>query len=194
MNKWGGINDMPKGWAAEHKREYQLWIDMLRRCYDEDSLARDKGRAYKKCEVCDEWKILSNFVRDIKTLAGYEQWTSVNGMALDKDILCDGSKEYNKRNCCFVPSSVNLAVMNRQNPNITAKAIEMSKAKYAIEKDGVRHIFNTEKEACAFLGVKQCSVAGAWRDRGTCKGYKVTRLGNGADMRGERDENPRQDI
>lgn len=187
MNKWGGINDMPKGWVSEHKREYQLWIDMLRRCYDEDALARNKGKAYQGCEVCEEWKTLSNFTRDIKTIVGYEQWASTHGMALDKDILCGGGKEYNKKNCCFVPSSVNIAFMNRQNPNITANAIEMSKTRYALEKDGVRYIFNSEKEACVFLGVKQCSVAGAWRDRCTCKGYKVTRLGNGADMRGEKD-------
>jgi len=142
-----------------------------------------KGKAYADCEVCDDWMLLSAFASDIKGLAGYNQWITTAGMVLDKDILGRGEKEYNRKNCCFVPSSVNLAVMNMQNPDITHNAIESCKTQYALEKDGVRHIFNSEKEACAFLGVKQCSVAGAWRDRGTCRGYKVTRIGNGADMR-----------
>lgn len=182
-NKYGGINDMPSGWVKDNQRIYRLWFDMLRRCYDSKQLSRGKGKAYADCEVCDDWMLLSAFASDIKGLAGYNQWITTAGMVLDKDILGRGEKEYNRKNCCFVPSSVNLAVMNMQNPDITHNAIESCKTQYALEKDGVRNIFNSEKEACAFLGVKQCSVAGAWRDRGTCRGYKVTRIGNGADMR-----------
>lgn len=177
MNKYGGVNDMPDGWAKIHSRIYRLWFDMLRRCYDDAQLSRNKGKAYEDCEVCDDWKRLSLFFRDVKTLAGYEQWLNTTGMVLDKDILRGETKEYNKQNCCFVPASVNLAVMNKQNPNITSKANEANKVRYALEKDGVRHIFNSEKEACAFLGVRKCSVAGAWRHGWNCKGYKIERLG-----------------
>lgn len=184
MNKYGGINDMPSGWSVSNKRIYALWFQMLRRCYDEKQQERSRGSAYRDCEVCDDWKLLSNFERDIKQVAGYDQWLETTGMVLDKDILCGGSKEYSKKTCCFVPSSVNIAVMNKQNPGLIKNAQEASKAKYVLEKDGEQYAFDSEKEACTFLGVKQCSVAGAWRDRGTCKGYKVTRIGNSADMRG----------
>lgn len=192
MNKYGGTNDMPKGWASKNKRVYQLWFDMLRRCYDEEQLSRSRGRSYANCVVCEEWKFLSAFAKDITKLAGYEQWVATEGMVLDKDILCGATKEYNKHNCCFVPSSVNIAVMNKQNPDNIYNAIECSKTKYLLEKDGVSLTFNSEKEACAFLSVKQCSVAGAWRDKGTCKGYKVTRIGNGADMRGNKDDSRKE--
>ena len=42
-------------------------------------------------------------------------------------------------------------------------AQECAKTKYRLEKDGVVKEFDSEKSACEFLGVKQCSVAGAWR-------------------------------
>lgn len=48
---------------------------------------------------------------------------------------------------------------------------------YEIKKDDIKYTFNSEKEACTFLGVKQCRVAGAWRDKGKCKGWGVKRIG-----------------
>ena len=74
--------------------------------------------------------------------------------------------------------------MNRRCETVKI-AQECAKTKYRLEKDGVVKEFDSEKSACEFLGVKQCSVAGAWRDKGTCKEWKVTRIGNRADMRGE---------
>lgn len=48
---------------------------------------------------------------------------------------------------------------------------------YRIEKDGVIHLFNSEKEACDFLKVAQCSVALCYRRNGFCKGWKIERIG-----------------
>lgn len=187
VNKYGGINDMPDGWSKEHNRIYRLWYHMLRRCYDDTQLSRKKGKSYIDCDVSNEWKYLSKFFDDVRKLPGYEQWLTTTGMVLDKDILGGKNKTYCKENCCFVPSRVNLAVMNKQNPNITYNANESHKVMYCLEKDGVRHIFNSEKEACMFLGVRQCSVAGAWRHGWNCKGYKIERIG--AKMGGEQDDN-----
>lgn len=60
-NKYGGVNDMLTGWTkdATNKRVYVLWFDMLRRCYDEEQLARSKGRSYAECTVCERWFSLS---------------------------------------------------------------------------------------------------------------------------------------
>jgi hypothetical protein len=81
---------------------------------------------------------------------------------------------------------------NTKEMNERCKTIEVAreytKTKYVLFKGDEYHVFNTEKEACAFLGVKQCSVAGAWRDKGKCKGWNVIRIGNGADMREDQDE------
>lgn len=183
MNKWGGTNDMPQGWTVSNKRIYQLWIDMLRRCYDDVQLQRSKGKSYAKCEVCEDWKNLSAFANDIMSLPGYEQWKVTKNMVLDKDILCRDAKIYSPDTCCFVPASVNLAFMNKENPNITRKAIQRKKAKYNLSKDGETLVFDSETDACEFLGVKRCSVAGSWRDKCKCKGYAVTRIGNSAEMR-----------
>lgn len=183
MNKWGGINDMPKRWTIENKRVYRLWIDMLRRCYDEEQLSRSKGRAYIDCKVCEDWKCLSVFARDIVSLPGFEQWVTASKMVLDKDILGQGEKEYSKNNCCFIPASVNTAIMNKRHPGITHNAQRARMAKYKLVKDGKELVFGSETEACKFLGVSQCAVAGAWRGGWKCKGYSVIRIGNGADMR-----------
>lgn len=41
---------------------------------------------------------------------------------------------------------------------------------YSIEKDGATIQFNSEKEACDFLGVTKCSVASCYRRNSLCKG------------------------
>lgn len=51
----------------------------------------------------------------------------------------------------------------------------MNSTTYILEKNGEYFAFPSEKSACEYLGVRQCSVAGAWRDNCTCKGYKVIR-------------------
>lgn len=187
-NKYGGINDMPKEWYESpiSRSIYNLWYGMLRRCYDEEQQQRKRGRAYADCSVCSEWMRLSNFARDVVQLAGYTQWVTTHGMVLDKDILRGETKEYSKSNCCFVPSAVNLAYMNRTHPNITKNANESHKVRYALIKDGERYEFDSEKEACEFIGAKKCTVASCYRYGCKCKGYDVERIG--AMMKGADDE------
>ena len=177
-NKYQGINDMPPKWAVQsnyNMRVYKLWYNILRRCYDITQHARTKGRSYSDCEVCDEWKRLSNFETDIKTLPGYGLWVfNSNSMELDKDILSKGSKIYSKKNCCFIPKEVNHAYMNKCNPDIIKKANEANKTRYILDKGNTRYIFSSEKEACEFLGVKQCTVSSCRRRNVKCKGFKVS--------------------
>ena len=58
----------------------------------------------------------------------------------------------------------------------------MNSTAYILEKDGEYLSFTSEKSACEYLGVKQCSVAGAWRDKCTCKGYNVIRAKSERDL------------
>lgn len=37
--------------------------------------------------------------------------------------------------------------------------------------------FNSEKEACEYLGVKQCTVARCFKDNCKCKGYTIRKMG-----------------
>ena len=39
-------------------------------------------------------------------------------------------------------------------------------------------VFNSEKEACKYLGVKQCSVSSCFRQGIMCKGYKISKIGD----------------
>ena len=190
MNKYGGVNDMPIGYTKTEygKRIYTLWFDMLRRCYDETQLARKKGRSYVDVVVCDRWLYLRNFAEDIAKLDGYDKWLLGNSMALDKDVSVQvATKIYSPKTCRFVTAEENLKEMNNRCSPVE-KAKEAAKTKYVLFKGDEYHIFDTEKDACAFLEVKQCSVAGAWRDKCKCKGWNVIRIGNSADMRGDNNE------
>ena len=100
--------------------------------------------------------------------------------AFEKGFCIGVKKTANK----FVTAQENTKEMNERCKTIET-AREFAKTKYVLFKGDEYHVFDTEKDACEFLGVKKCSVAGAWRDKGKCKGWNVIRIGNGADMRGE---------
>ena len=91
MNKYGGINDMPNC----DKRVYGLWFQMLRRCYDTKQHEREKGKSYVDCEVCDRWKMLSCFAKDIKKLEGYNDWMNKTDMT---DDFCSYAERKEKNN------------------------------------------------------------------------------------------------
>lgn len=171
VNKYGGYCDV----EIADTKIYRLWYGMLRRCYDKAQHARNRGKTYADCVVCEDWMIYSNFENDIKKLAGFAQWYDGNDMQLDKDILGDG-KEYNRRNCCFVPREVNMAYMNRQHPNITKNANDSHKVAYVLQKDGETLVFESEKDACKYLGVVKCSVASCYRRGTKCKGYSIAKM------------------
>ncbi len=178
-NKYGGVNDMPTGWTKsnDNKRVYMLWFDMLRRCYDKEQQKRSKGSAYSDCTVCAEWFYLSEFYKDIQTLQGYSEWKSNGKMSIDKDLHSRGAKEYSLKTCCFVPISENIAEMNRRNPNITLKANQARQTKYVLYKGGDRKIFDSEKSACEYLGVRQCTISSCYRKGHKCKKYSIAKMG-----------------
>lgn len=188
MNKYGGVNDMPSGWTSEsylNKRIYQLWYDIHRRCYDAEQQARSRGRKYADCIVCERWHYLKNFVEDIQKLDGYEEWTKNGCMSIDKDMrVKEILRQYSPETCCFVTLADNVAEMNARTPDIAKAAQEACKATYVLYRNDEHHVFRSEKDACEYLGVKQCSIAGAWRDKNKCKGFNVIRIGTNADMRG----------
>ena len=155
QNKYGGIND-----AKVDKRVYGLWYQMLRRCYDHGQQERSRGKSYADCYVCERWLRLSNFAKDIKRLDGYSDWESKVGYCLDKDIRNPGNKVYSPTTCCFVPYTDNIR--------------EANKTKYVLHAEGITLIFDSEKAACEFLGVKKCSVASCRIKGSKCKGYTIT--------------------
>ena len=106
-----GIND----WVGAVKvggkniKEYQLWQNMLERCFD-DKL-KQKRPTYKDVTCSKEWLLMTSFIDDVSKMKGYD----LEGWELDKDILVKGNKLYSKDTCCFVPSEINLLLIKSDN-------------------------------------------------------------------------------
>ena len=187
-NKYGGINDTATGWTADNKRIYKLWFGMLRRCYDENQQRRTRGRSYIGCKVCDEWMFLSNFSSDIKALPGYLGWSNGELMVLDKDTIKPGNREYQKTACCFIGKKENGIDVMKRHPELRNNlAPRFQDRPYSIHKNGKTITFGSEREACLFLEVKQCSVASCYMRKRKCKGYEISR---GARMDAQTDQRP----
>ena len=86
---------------GKYTKDYQLWNNMLRRCYDEKY--SNKYTTYKDCEVSDNFKYLPYFEEWCSKQTGFYQ----EGWHLDKDILVRGNKVYSENTCCFVPAEIN---------------------------------------------------------------------------------------
>ena len=120
MGRKFGINDMPRGWRLENqwnKRVYEKWDSMLQRCYYEK--VHEKQPTYKGCFVCKEWFILSNFVKDIIKIDGYDEKLFIEGkLVLDKDIKSDNkNKCYCIEQCIFVTQAENVKQSNKHRDN-----------------------------------------------------------------------------
>lgn len=187
MNKYGGVNDMPEGFTKTTigKRVYALWFGMLRRCYDYQQQQRKRGKTYSDVIVCDRWFYLKNFYDDIQKLEGYQEWyENHNSMSLDKDFYArEVTKIYSPTTCRFVTVQDNIREMNER-CNTIENTREYAKTTYVLFKGDEYRIFDTEKDACEFLGVKQCTVASSWRGKWKCKGWNVIRIGKKAESEG----------
>lgn len=101
-----GISDCKKiPWSKTKEKAYSVWYDMLRRCYDER--CHKVRPSYKKCTVCEEWLLFSNF----------KKWFDENyieGYCLDKDIKQKNleHKIYSPKTCLFVTKSENALECN----------------------------------------------------------------------------------
>ena len=171
MNKYGGISDIHCD-----KRIYNLWYQMLRRCYDTEQHKRSRGSSYSDCEVSERWMTLSNFARDIQRLKGYKSWISGKEYCLDKDTKVKGNRIYSRETCCFIPISENIRDISIRHPDITKAANDSRKVKYALFKDEEVLFFDSEKDACEYLGVVKCSVASCYRKGYRCKGYRIAKM------------------
>lgn len=120
------LNNLKKGWIADpysnresliygvgysgygeykkstHKEAYDVWINMLKRCYSAHSLNTSKGKAYVGCTVCNSWHNFQNFA-----LWYYRQYRNTD-FVLDKDIIIKGNTIYAPDKCALIPKRINL--------------------------------------------------------------------------------------
>lgn len=86
---------------SETRYVYNLWHNMLSRCY-----SRHQSRltpSYRGVYVCSKWLHLQKFGVDIEKLPNF----GLEGFELDKDLLKLGNLVYSPRYCLFIPQRIN---------------------------------------------------------------------------------------
>lgn len=83
---------------------YQVWRDMLKRCYSPSYQAMRPS--YSGVQICQEWLKFSEFKRWMEGM----DW---HGRQLDKDLLSVNGKIYSPESCCFVSKRVNSFMTDR---------------------------------------------------------------------------------
>lgn len=108
-----GIGNYKAKICGKFTPEYQLWIGMMTRVYNEGML--ESHPSYKSVTVCEEWLNFQNFANWCQDKLGFNRKES-NGRAymLDKDLLIPGNRSYSPDACCFLPHQVNVALKGRQ--------------------------------------------------------------------------------
>lgn len=89
-------------------REYQLWQNLLARCYRPSCQQRQP--TYIGCQISENFKSYSYFHEWCQEQTGFSQ----KGFQLDKDIVSKGNKFYSEDLCVFLPSELNLLLIARR--------------------------------------------------------------------------------
>ncbi len=99
-----GINDKkyPAKINGKNTKQYELWKNMLKRCYSEKS--KIENPTYAGCTVSENFKNFSYFYEWVQNQIGF----NADGFQLDKDIIHRGNKIYSENACVFVHQEINL--------------------------------------------------------------------------------------
>ena len=136
-----GINDAdyPVNPVVNGKRKicpfYNVWSNMIRRCYMDDKNRRPVETPYIGCSVVDEWHKFSNFKRWMEK----QDWKNNQ---LDKDLKVPGNKVYGPDTCIFIPKSINTLISEGRHSEFNLKkglTIDHGKIRARIRKYGKLH-------------------------------------------------------
>ena len=121
-----------RGGITGYSAAYQTWIDMIKRCYEDRTMAHNPS--YRGCETCKEWLLFSGF---------YKWWIGnhVDGWQLDKDLLNPGNKIYGPQKCLYIPRWLNSFTTSKKSnagrfPTGVSYCSQTKKFKSAIRIDG----------------------------------------------------------
>ena len=144
-----GISDLPSiDENGKTLNSYSKWIRMIERCYSEKY--HQKYPNYIGCEVCDEWKLYSNFKKWYDDNF-YEVDNEI--MHLDKDILFKNNKVYSSNTCIFVPQKINCLFAYRKKTTKNIRGVECTGIKYRVRVYDDKNnpinlgLYDTEEEA-----------------------------------------------
>ena len=103
-----GVNDRSRPAFVDGKKvkEYDLWHDMLKRCFSEKYQTHKP--TYKGCSVSDNFLNYSYFYDWCQEQVGFGKVDDKGrNWQLDKDLLFVDNKTYSETTCVFVPQEIN---------------------------------------------------------------------------------------
>ena len=164
-----GKGILGEGFKQSESQSYsfQLWKNMLKRCYSEVSFK--KSPSYEQCLTSETF----NDYQQFKTWCNSQLGFGNTGWELDKDILVKGNKIYSEDTCCFVPKEINLLLVKHdKGRGDYLLGVDYHKNRKQFRaRCSDKHLgwFNTEIEA--FNAYKQSkedyikSLANKWKDQ-----------------------------
>ena len=97
---------------GRNTKEYNLWRDMLRRCYSETF--QKKHPTYEGCKVSNNFLHYEYFYEWCHKQVGFANDGNGNPFQLDKDLLIKGNKVYSEDSCVFLPNEINSLLTRRE--------------------------------------------------------------------------------
>lgn len=116
-------NDMPKGWVNGkgspkwHKRVYEKWMNMWKRCKNPN---RHDYINYKDCDIYDDFKYLSKYVDWIMKEPLFDEFINTYDKVkwdVDKDIKYPTNRNYYPECMTLIPHKYNSIEMFNRNGN-----------------------------------------------------------------------------
>ena len=170
----------PPSMSGRNTKEYNLWQNMLQRCYSDTF--QKKQPTYEGCKCSENFKYYEYFYEWCHKQIGF----SNQGWHLDKDLLIKGNKVYSESTCVFLPKEINLLLIKRESlrgeyligvywhKTNKAFAAQVSKSKGKQECLGY---FNTEIEAFnAYKTAKEAFIkeqANEWKSQIDYRAYEA---------------------
>lgn len=98
---------------SKMKKEYCVWRDMIRRCYDKNEI-NYKSYGGSGVYVCERWLCFENFEKDIFKIDGFDADKFYSGkLHIDKDIKSQSNdKHYSLETCKFIKIKENISERN----------------------------------------------------------------------------------
>ena len=158
-------NALPKRSCPKTERAYNVWIKMISRCYNVESI---QFKDYSDCSVSENFASFEYFSTWYLSQIGSDK----NNWQLDKDLLIKGNRLYSEDTCCLVPPEINTLLTRHTKNSVTCKGVFYNKklGKFSAHLLGKYiGLFNTELEA--FYVYKQAKeayikeVANKWKDQ-----------------------------
>lgn len=97
--------EYPSRNGGKHLKEYQLWVDMLKRCGNK---LHTKHLTYTGTTCSENFKSYTFFYEWCQEQVGFNLRDEKHRVwCLDKDILIKGNKLYGEDTCVFIPQRLN---------------------------------------------------------------------------------------